>query len=640
MVRERGLLNYLIIMGIAINLIIMPKISRGEGMSNEANQEEEIKLAPIVVTATRMSTPTEEVGSAITVITAQEIEAKGYTTVEEVLKGTLGVDIASTGGPGSMSSAYLRGAQPYHTLVLIDGLKVGDPTNPQRAFNFANLTVDNIERIEIIRGPQSTLYGADAIGGVINIITKKGEGKPKFYFGSEGGTYQTVKEFGGATMGNERINFSLGFSHQNTDGFSAAAEELPGNKEDDGWGNTTVSTRMGYSFSDQVALDFTGRFLKGRTDLDGGGGPYQDIEDFRVNEQRVFARPNLKLLFFGGKWEQNLNYGFASQNRYYRDDPYGDSSYHGKRHEISWQNNFYLHPTNILTLGFEYEREGMDNQEDIDKFAYTSSVFAQDQVRLKDCWFTTLGVRWDDHKEFGSEVTFRITQAILFRNWDTKWQASYGTGFRAPSLYELYAPPFWGLPVGNPNLDPEKSKGWDVGVEKSWLNNRLSLGVTYFYNDFDNLIQYNWATGYVNISNAKSRGVESFIAITPFKELSFRFNYTYTDTEDDHGHRLLRRPLNKVGFNTSYRFLNRANLNLDLIFVGKRKDRYWDSMTYTTRDVNTDDYVVVNLSSTFDISEHFQIFGRIENLFDENYYEAYGYGTPGFSLYGGVKLSF
>ena len=635
----KGLMLKVLIAGLVASFTtIIPGITLGEELKEEkSKKKEEVALEEVVVTATRTPTPAEEVGSSITVITGEEIEAKGQATVQEVLKGTPGLDVWATGGPGSQSSVSLRGAAPYHTLVLIDGLEVNDPTDPNRGFNFANLTVGNIERIEILRGPQSPLYGSDAIGGVINIITKKGKGKPKFHLGSEGGSYGTWRKFGGLTMGDERMNLSLGLSHISTDGFSAADDDLPGNNEDDRWENTTASARMGYSISENAQFEFTGRFFKGRTQLDSGGGPYSDQEDYHVNEQRIFSRTKLDLLLCDGLWEQTLAYGYANQKRDYRDHPWGDSDYDGEKHEISWQNNLYFHENSTLTFGFEYEREKMDDNQGIDKFIYTTSVFAQDQINLWDCYFLTLGVRWDDHEEFGSETTFRITQAFLLRDWGTKFKASYGTGFRAPSLYELYAPPFWG---GNQNLDPEESKGFDIGIEQSLFDNRLTFGITYFYNDFDDLIDFTWTDGYLNINDAKTRGIESFIKIDPLEGLSLSLNYTYTDTEDDEGRRLLRRPLHKIGFNTFYKFHDRSKLNLHILYVGEKDDSYWDPTTFTSRRVVTDDYVVVNLSGSFDLSEHLQLIGRIDNLFDEDYYECYGYGTAGFSAYGGLKITF
>jgi len=595
-------------------------------------------MEEVVVTATRISTPEEEVGSSINVITAKEIEAKGYFTVHEALKGIPGLDVSTEGGQGQGGSVFMRGANSYHTLVLIDGVEMNDPTGINRGFKFANLTVDNIERIEVLRGPQSVLYGADAMGGVINIITRKGKGKPAFYLGGEGGSYNTWREFGGGSMGNERFDLSLGVSHISSDGFSATDEDLEGNSEDDRWENTSASARMGLVLSENTDLDFVFRFHDGRTHLDNGGGANQDQEDYLVDERKIFLKGQARVFVLDGLWEQTFSYGFGDHDRDYRNDPWvGEYSYDGEKQEISWQHNLYLHETNTLTMGLEYEQEGMDDHTSIDRSVHTYSVFVQDQIKLMDRSFTTLGLRYDDHEEFGKEVTYRITQAFLIRDRGTKFKGSYGTGFRAPSLNELYYVNPWGGPGGNPDLNPEKSKGWDIGIEQSFSDD-VTVGITYFQNDFDDLIE--WDNGYDNVNKAQTRGVESFVEASPLKDLSLRLNYTYTDTEDDTGKRLLRRPLHKVGFNTFYRFLNRGTVNLDILYVGERDDSYWDTMAFTARDVAIDDYVVVNLAGSFDISERFHVFARIENLFDEDYYEAYGYGTAGFSAYGGVKIEF
>jgi len=595
-------------------------------------------MEEVVVTATRIETPTEEVGSSISVLTAQEIAAKGYTTVKEVLEGTLGVDVSTTGGAGQMSSIFVRGATSYQTLVMIDGVEMNDPSGMNRGFNFANLTVDNIERIEILRGPQSPLYGADAMGGVINIITKQGEGAPRFFLGGEGGSYGTWKQFAGAQAGSERVNVSLEASHTSSDGFSTADENLPGNTEDDKWENSSASARMGFVLSDNIDLDFIGRFQDGRTHLDQGGGPDQDVANYSVDERKIFTKASANIFAFDGLWEQTLAYGFADHTREYKDDPYGDSTYDGQKHEVSWQHSLYLHETNTLTLGLEYEDETLDDNVELDVSAHTKSVFAQDQIKLGGFSFTTVGMRYDDHENFGGETTWRITQALLVRDWGTKFKGSYAKGFRAPSLNELYYVNPWGGAGGNPNLDPETSEGWDAGIEQSLFHKRMKVGVTYFSNDFEDLIV--WDNGYNNVETARTGGIESFIAATLFEDLSLELNYTYTDTEDNDGQRLLRRPLHKVGFTALYRIFERATVNLDVLYVGERDDSYWDSMTFTTRDVVLDDYVLVNLAASFDVCDYLTVFGRVENLFDENYYEAYGYGTAGLSAYGGVRVNF
>ena len=522
---------------------------------------------------------------------------------------------------------------------MIDGLELNDPSGRNRGVNFANLTVDNIARIEILRGPQGPLYGADAMGGVINIITKKGEGRPRFFIEGEGGSYGTWRESAGANMGSQRFNASIEASHRSTRGFSSADDSLPGNSEKDKWENTSASARLGVVFSENVKLDFSGRYQDGRTHLDQGGGPNQDALEYLLDERTMLGRVKADIRALDGLWEQTLAFGMADHKRAYKDDPWsGDYRYDGKKEELSWQHNLYIHDAHTLTVGLEYEKEGLDDQQALDVTADTKSVFLQDQITVKEISFTTLGVRYDEHENFGGEATFRVTQAVLLREWDTKIKGSCGTGFRAPSLNELHYVNPWGGPGGNPHLNPEESTGWDVGIEQSFLAGNVTMGLTYFHNNFKNLIE--WNNGYENTETAKTQGVESFLHITPRQDLSFTLTYTYTDTKDKEGAQLRRRPLHKASLNAGWHFLNRGKLNVGVQYAGARDDSYWNAMTFTTDDVVLDDYIMVHCAGSYDISDRLTLFARVENCFDEKYYDAYGYGTPGFSLYGGLKVSF
>lgn len=615
--------------------------------------EETVSLEDIIVTATRIEEPAKEVASSVTVITEKEIESKKAKTVLEVLKGIPGLDITQSGGFGQLTDIFIRGAKPEHTLVMIDGVEMNDPMSPGRSYDLAHLSVDNIERIEIVRGPQSTLYGSDAIGGVINIITKKGEGKPKLFISGEGGTYNTFREAAGLSGGTKWVNYSFGISRLDTKGFSAAHEKY-GNTEKDGHENTSLSARVGFTPTENLDIDFIVRYIDAKTDLDAGGGRGGDDPNYVSDSKQLFLRTQGGLLLFNGLWEQKLGFSLTNHNRDYRDDKDAqhpdDSSrgfYDGKMWKVDWQHNLYLHKTNTLTIGVEYEEERGESEYSWEsawgpgksvfpkKSANTKGAYIQDKIALYESFFATFGIRLDDHSRFGSETTYRIAPAYLFKKTGTKIKATYGTGFKAPSLYHLYAPATaWG-PIGNENLKPEKSKGWDVGIEQYLFQDRLAVGVTYFRNDFEDLIDFDWAKGYINIAKAKTEGVEIFASVRPVEDLTVRVGYTYTDTEDkETGQRLLRRPLNKGSLNLNYLFLKKGIANLDVIYVGKRDD--W--VPYPQRG-NANDYTLVNLAASFDISKNIQVFGRVENLLDKKYEEVWGYGTPGFSIFGGIKLS-
>ncbi|HDZ24439.1 MAG TPA: TonB-dependent receptor [Desulfobacteraceae bacterium] len=631
----------------------VPETTKQSDSKEKKGKEE--KTEEVVVTATRIETASSEVGSSITVITNQQIEQRQNTTVPEILRTVPALDVVRSGGPGGQTSVFIRGAKSEHTLVLIDGIEMNDPITPGRSYDFANLTTDNIERIEIIRGPQSTLYGSDAIGGVINIITKRGKGKPSGFVSAEGGSFNTFTEKAGVSGGNKWANYSLGISRWDTDGISAANEK-DGNHEKDGYENTSISTRLGVTPAENLDADFILRYINAKADIDNSGGVGGDDPNNKADLEQLFFRTQVRLFLFNDLWEQKLGFSLTDLDRDYRNDTDADhpsdldrSSYDGKILKFDWQHNLYLHETNTLTLGIENEEEkgkskyysesawGPYTSSFKEKTARTTGYYLQDQVKLRDSWFTTLGVRLDDHSRFGSETTYRIASAYLVRQTGTKFKGTYGTGFKAPSLYQLYSQ------YGNQNLDPEESTGWDIGVEQSLFDKKLILGVTYFSNEFDELIEFvgyeSGTSKYINVAEAEAKGVEVFASVRPIGDLIFRASYTYTDTEDkETGKDLLRRAQNKFGLDVNYQFMDKGNVNLSLVYVGKRDDN--DYSTWPATRVELDDYVLANLAASYDITRNIQVFGRVENFLDEDYEEVKGFGTPELSAFAGCKLLF
>lgn len=608
----------------------------------------------IVITATRLNTALEEVGSSVTIITEKEIKQQQKKTVAEVLRSVPALDVVQSGGPGTETDVFIRGANSEHTLVMLDGVELNDPMSPGRSYDFANLTVDDIERIEIVRGPQSTLYGSDAIGGVINIITKKGSGKPSGFIAAEGGSFRTDAERAGVSGGTGLFNYSLGLSRLDTKGISAAGEKY-GNHEKDGYDNITYSTRLGITPSKNFDADLILRYISAKADIDDSGGPGGDDPNNTASTRELDIRTQARLALFDDVWEQKLGCSLSDHHRLYDNPVDADhptdsdhSTYEGRVLKFDWQHNLRLHETNMLTVGMEREEEtGKSDYSSESSYgpytstfdkesARTAGYYLQDRISLWDAWFTTVGGRLDEHSKFGSASTFRIASAYNLEQTGTSFKGSYGTGFKAPSLYQLYSP------YGDEELNPEKSTGWDIGLEQTLFGKLLSIGATYFFNDFKNLIDYDSATSkYVNVARAESKGVEVSLSAQPMDELTLRAGYTLTDTEDkDTGEALLRRPKNKASFDVNYRFLGKGNFNVGVLYVGKRDDNAYDPVTYSSTRVSLDSYTLVNLAASYDITPHIQISGRIENLFDVNYEEVYGYGTPGFAAYGGMKLSF
>ena len=602
------------------------------------------RLDTMVITATRTEKELRNTGSSITVIDAQEIADRQLFTAADLLRDVPGVDVVQTGGIGTTTSVSIRGAASGQTLVLIDGIEMNDPSSPTNAFDFADLMTDDIERIEILRGPQSTLYGSNAIGGVINIITKKGKGSPKFTLSAEGGSYDTYKVIGSVNGGTDLVNYNFSGSRLETHGFSTADEELAGNSEDDGYRNTTINAGLGITPLDNLDFQWNVRYSNAKKDLDNCGGPFCDnlFRDAENDQLNTGLKGNVEL--FDGFWDQSLALTYTYSDRTSHDNspdsfiPF--SEFEGNKFKVLWQNNFKLHETNTLTLGIEDEVEWMITDTISRKSQNTAGYFLQDQINLWDRSFTTAGVRYDDNNRFGDKVTWRVTQLVAIDETGTRLKASYGTGFKTPSLFQLFAPsdPFFG-PVGNDDLQPETSRGWDIGFEQTLWGEQILLGSSYFNNRFDDLIDFTSGNGYQNIDSASSKGVESYIEISPLEGLTLRGNYTYTKSHDDStGLSRIRLPENKGSININYNFLQHANVNLNIVVVGERDDLNFSSFPFNR--VTLPSYSVVNLAGSYDVTQYLKTFLRIDNLFDKEYQEVLGFGTSGISAFGGIKLNY
>ncbi|MEW6368363.1 MAG: TonB-dependent receptor [Acidobacteriota bacterium] len=606
----------------------------------------------VVVTATRTELPTREVASSTTVISSAEIDQKQANSVVEALRNVPALDVVQSGGPGHHASVFIRGAQPEHTLMLIDGIEMNDPSSAGRTYDFEQLTTDDVDQIEIIRGPQSTLYGSDAIGGVINIITRKGDGPMSSSVSAEAGSFDTFREKLRVSGSSGAFNYSLGVSRTDSQGISAADESL-GNPEKDGLGNTSVSTRLGLSAAANLDLDVFAGLTDATTDVDTYGGSGGDDPNSFVYYRQWYLRTQGTLRLAGGTWEQKFGVSVSEHFRHYYDDvdaqhPYdrNDTTFSGRIIKADWQSNLYSRDINTMTIGVESEDERGRSHYYSESIwgpysstfdavsARTSGVFVQDQVKVCGAWLTTLGARLDDHSEFGSKLTYRIASAYLIPAWDSKIKGTFGTGFKAPSLYQLYSQ------YGDTSLKPESSMGWDIGFEQYLLHETLAAGATYFRNRFTNLIEYDSATSkYGNVLQADASGVEIFASVDPGEKLSFRASYTLTDTRDGStGRPLIRRPRHKFGFDVNSRLNQRASIHVSLIHVGEREDN--DSSTWPSIPVTMDAYTIVNVAAKYRIGRNIRLFGRIDNLFNSEYEEVYGYGSPGISASCGVGLAF
>jgi vitamin B12 transporter len=641
---------------ILLLLTLIPAFIGGTAAAGEKNgrpgNEEVYPLEETVVTATRTATPTREIASAVTVITGEEIEKSGKSDISDVLRSVIAIDIARTGGQGQPTSVFIRGAKSDQTLVLIDGVEANDPISTTRSFNFANLTTDNIERIEIIRGPQSVLYGSDAMGGVINIITKKGKGKPSVSLSAEGGSFDTSRETANLAGRTGKFNYSVSASRLDTNGISAASAD-DGNSEKDGYGNTTLSTKLGYEILKDMKLELAARYVKTLSDFDNKGGAGGDDPNAATDSRELFFKTELGLKLFDGFWEQKFGFAITDYDRN-TDNPVDaahpndiqKSRFNSRLNRFNWLNVFAISDSNTLTVGFEQEEES-GNSDSFFKSSFgpftsvfdkktqrTTAYFLQDQVRLMDALFSTLGFRVDDYGRFGKQTTWRATTAYVLDATGTKLKATYGTGFKIPSLFQRFSS------FGNESLEPEKSTGWDAGIEQSFFSGRFSSGATYFRNNFTNLIDFDTASfKYKNVGEAETSGWELFLSARPFESLTLTANYTRTDTKDNAtGEELLRRARDKFNLSAGYGFDGGGNINVSVVHTGSRFDN--DFSSFPAKRIKLDAYTVVDLSGSYKVTRRISFFGRVDNLFDEGYEEVKGYGTPGVSGYAGIRLNF
>lgn len=596
---------------------------------------EEVELGQIVVTATRTESAIDSIPSSVTVITSDEIERKEAVTVVEILRDVPGLDVVQSGGPGGNSSVYIRGGESGSTLIMIDGVQVNSPTTG--SYNLGELMSDNIERIEIIRGPQSTLYGSDAMTGVINIITKKGKGPLKWELSGESGSFNSRKYSLSLSGGMEKTNYSLSLSRFDTDGIST----FKGGAEEDGYENTSISGRMWINPFGSVVLDLGLRYSHGKKDMDFYYNPVtflttKDAKNYLLETKSL--TPYAKVTHaVNSAWIQTLTLSLDDTSTIEKKDSITTSEIDTEMENINWQHNLYLGDgTNTLTFGFEYEKQSGKNGSDgdFDKSINNRGFYLQDHISLANGKLNLIpGLRVDNHSKFGDETTSKLAVSYNFIKTDTRLKGNWGTGFKAPTLNDLYFDASWG--VGNPDLKPEKSVGYDLAIEQKFGDSSFFSAV-YFQNEFEELIQWDWSVFPMtpkNVAEAESSGWEFNFKFEPLKHIDLNASYTITETENKiTGKELARRPKDKASLSMSWTPEN-AKVALMINSVGKR----WNNSGNTDR---LDSYTRVDMALSYDITSNLSIFGRGENLLNEDYEEVKDYGTPGVSYFGGLKANF
>ncbi len=611
----------------------------------------------VVVTATRLETQAFKVGNSMTTISGEELRNRGLVTVADALSQLTSGFLTRNGGPGSAASLLLRGANSEHTLILIDGVEINDPLSPSRSCDLSQIFLIDVDRLEILDGPHSPLYGSDAMGGVINIILKK-RGPERISLNSEAGSFRTIN-FNLSISGQAKeLNYHLAASEFRTKGISSASSLYPGNQESDGYRNTTFSGQINYPITTHMELGCLFRYVNSKTDLDNFGGPYGDDPNYYQRWENFFLKLSLQGFPLNNHWEQKIYLAIVSNNRQNKNE---EDDFHPMEREtggfnslffkLDWQNNIYLNKENILTIGLEAEKEegestylwsslwGEDKSIFPRKKAFSTGLYLQEHFSLTDYLFTTAGLRLDYHDRSGLALTYRLAQSFWNDKTSTKLRASLASGFKSPSLYQLYAPAtIWG-PIGNADLKPEKTFSWDVGLEKDFPKLLKNLSLTYFCHSFRHLIQFDYYQGYQNIGRARTSGLNLKGKFSPFSFLNLNFNFSWLEALDlNSKEKLLRRPDFQGKIEIELNPSSSWRLLASLWKVGSREDM--DYSLWPARRVLLPPFHLAHINLIYNIKPYLSFHLRLENVTNRHYELIKGYGTPGFSFYAGFSLSY
>lgn len=586
----------------------------------------------IVVTATRTPTRIDRVGSSISVVTAADIARSQQSQVLDVLKRVPGISISRNGGVGATSNVRIRGSETSMVKVLVDGVEMNDSSSASRDFDFNALLSDDIERIEVLRGPQSALYGNDAMAGVINIITRRGDGPLTVRGLVEAGAYDTFRQNLSLSGRSGDIDYSLSGSNYKTDGFS----RVGAGDEKDGSEMRSVRGRLGWRASEALRFDLSAGWDWLDTDFDPSTS--SDGPAFQEKET-LFGHAGAFFTALDGRLETTLSVGASRTDRDF-DEPkgwYRYSTFDSDQLSVDLMSSLKLRRADVATVGLAWDREKAETTTTssrgvttpgVDADVETWGVFGQYLAALTEELSVTLGARHDHNDQFGGDTTWRATAAYALSPVGTTLRASYGTARRAPSLYQLFDPTY-----GNRRLETEKSWGADAGVEQTLFDGKVTAGVSVFRNSYRNLIAF--TSSYVNIGRARTQGVETTLAVQPVSWLSLDANYTLLDTENrDNGRDLPRRPRHSFNLGADVTVTDAVTLGADLRHVTSQLDRA------SATSPRVDGYTVVNLLGRWELTDSLSLFGRVENLFDEDYQEVLNYNTPGRSAYIGIQAAF
>lgn len=614
-------------------------------------------LSPITVTASRTPVSIETSGSSVTIIQQQEIKDRQVPFVTDLLRDAPGVAISQNGGAGTLTQLRLRGAEANHSLVLIDGIEANDITLGSE-FDFANLGTCGLERIEILRGPQSSLWGSDALAGVVNIQTIKGAGPLHIESAFSTGRFDTRQNCTGVSAGNSLHHFSLYGSYFENNGTNISEH----GSENDGYRNTTFNFNYGINPLNKLEISLTGRHVDSSVETDDFLFNLTDFTsmlvdaNMRTESIQNYFRIDGKLSNFDNILSHRAGISITDTDNENFVDGSKDSTSKGQKLKFDYQATLahsFNNTDHSLTFAYERERERFEtaapeipffgDPSQRQKF-YNTGYISEYRVGLFDQLFFNASIRHDDNSQFDNRVTHRLSASYTPNYLTTTFHASYGTGVKNPGFVELFGFITEDF-IGNPDLKPEKSEGWEAGVTHEFSDN-FEVSATYFSEDLEDEINgfFDLGGGFstaVNLEGKSNRkGVELTFNANLFPSFDLTGAYSYTDsTQPDSTGRTteIRVPGNTASLIGNYRFLsNKANLNLKINYVGDQFDNDF-GVSPSARD-SLHDYTLVNIAGRYQINNWITLEARIENLLNTSYQDIVGYETQGINAHIGVNF--
>ena len=625
----------------------------------------EVALPDVVVTATRVPTPLQEVPAGVTVIDRQTIEDRGYNTLTDALSAIPGLRVSASGGPGGQASVFVRGTNSSHVLVLRDGMPINDSSDPGNAFNFGVDTLSDIERIEIVRGPMAALYGSGAIGGVINLISRRG---------TEPGSHLTMDLSGGypaqvrgaitATGVEGKFDYALTAASQSQRGFDSTPQRMSSyTGTPQGYRDRTATLNLGYTPTEGTRVSLLLRAHQALFGFNTLGTPTYDTANSQGTADSLLGRIGVNSILFDGVWETGLFLGHLREDRHYQEalaaaDPNQnafDHRYHTRRTDVQWNNTLHVYESTSITFGYQHLADSITvrTNSSFGGFPFVQSARASmtnDAAHAgaqTTLWnrLTLTGQIRQDWVADNAPFTWRLGAVLDTPEIDTRFKVAYGTAFRAPSLFNRFGVDSFGY-VGNPGLKPETAQGWEIGFSTTLpafgQPEFLTFGTTYFNQQVNNLIVgvFFPVDTSVNIGSAHLQGFETEFALHPAQWLTLRLTHTYTDAQNaNDGTKLLRRPQHGGSFDAAITPLPGLKIVPGIAYTGAFRDALIDNGGNFLSSGTSQHGLIGNLTVSYDVTPRVQVYGNARNLFQSRFESVNGFQVPGTSVIAGVRIS-